>query len=161
MSIQKTHVFVIVFLLIAIISCQTDTQVSLSDSDKAAINKTIDDALALANATEKDWVAYVKAYYALDAVILPPNASAAKGHEAIVSYLASFPPLSDIKYEQVEMDGIGSLAYVWGTYSLDMLPTGAETPINDSGKYIEIWRKQEDGSWRITLDIFNSDLPLP
>lgn len=161
MSTQKTNVFVMVFLLLATLCCQTIAQVSLSDADKAAIKKATDNALALANASEKDWAAYAKAYYAPDAVILPPNASAVKGHEAIVSFFDSFPPLSDVKFEQVEMDGIGGLAYVWGTYSLKMLPTGAETPIQDSGKFIEIWRKQKDGSWRVTLDIFNSDLPLP
>jgi ketosteroid isomerase-like protein len=31
----------------------------------------------------------------------------------------------------------------------------------DSGKYIEIWRKQSDGTWKLVRDIFNSDLPLP
>ena len=37
---------------------------------------------------------------------------------------------------------------------------GATEPINDTGKYIEIWRKQADGSWRVIRDIFNSDLPV-
>lgn len=161
MSIQKTHVFVIVFLLIAIISCQTDTQVSLSDSDKAAIQKTRDDALALANATEKNWAAYVKTYYAPDATVLPPNAADVKGQEALTSFFASSPPLSNVRFEELEVDGAGGLAYVWGKYSFDMLLPDAESTTNDSGKFIEIWRKQEDGSWRVTLDIFNSDLPLP
>ena len=38
---------------------------------------------------------------------------------------------------------------------------GVEGPIPDHGKYIEIWRRQSDGSWKVALDIFNSDLPLP
>ena len=33
-------------------------------------------------------------------------------------------------------------------------------PIEDKGKYIEIWRKQKDGKWKCTADIFNSDLSL-
>ena len=36
-----------------------------------------------------------------------------------------------------------------------------EQPIQDHGKFIEIRRKQPDGSWLISRDIFNSDLPLP
>ena len=34
-------------------------------------------------------------------------------------------------------------------------------PLTDSGKNLAIWRKQTDGSWRIAVDVFNSDLPLP
>jgi ketosteroid isomerase-like protein len=25
------------------------------------------------------------------------------------------------------------------------------------GKYVVVWRKQPDGQWRVTADIFNSD----
>jgi ketosteroid isomerase-like protein len=32
-------------------------------------------------------------------------------------------------------------------------------PIADHGKYLEIWRKQGDGSWKCIVDMFNSDLP--
>jgi ketosteroid isomerase-like protein len=33
--------------------------------------------------------------------------------------------------------------------------------VEDRGKYLEIWKRQADGSWKVALDIFNSDLPLP
>jgi ketosteroid isomerase-like protein len=161
MYTKKTRVLILVILLIAPYCSQPSAQDSLSDADKAAIKKVTEHAMALANAPTKDWAAYVKAYYAPDAIVLPPNAAAVKGQEALTSFFTSFPPLSNMRFEQLEVDGAGGLAYVWGTYSLDMLPPGAESPINDSGKFIEIWRTQEDGSWRVTLDIFNSDLPLP
>jgi ketosteroid isomerase-like protein len=34
-------------------------------------------------------------------------------------------------------------------------------PQKDSGKFIEVWRRQGDGSWKIADDIFNSSLPAP
>jgi len=34
-------------------------------------------------------------------------------------------------------------------------------PEQDSSKYIEIWKRQADGSWKVAFDIFNSDLSLP
>ena len=77
---------------------------------------------------------------------------------AIQKWMASFPPMSDFKLDIVEMDGRGDLAYIRGNYSLKMTPPGAASTA-DRGKFIEIWRKQPDGSWKIKCDIFNSDLP--
>jgi ketosteroid isomerase-like protein len=52
------------------------------------------------------------------------------------------------------------LAYVYGKYSwVLMIPGQPQAP--DSGKYIEVWRKQANGNWKIIRDVFNSDVPLP
>ncbi len=32
--------------------------------------------------------------------------------------------------------------------------------ISDKGKYVTVWKKQADGSWKVMLDIFNTDLPM-
>ena len=37
-------------------------------------------------------------------------------------------------------------------------PPGAAA-VSEKGKYVEVWRKQPDGSWKIKWDIFNSDVP--
>ncbi|MCH7688187.1 MAG: DUF4440 domain-containing protein [Planctomycetes bacterium] len=59
------------------------------------------------------------------------------------------------KVEVARSDDIG---YVLGTYEATMNdPKG--NPRTDKGKYIEIWKKQADGSWKGAADILNSDLP--
>ena len=55
--------------------------------------------------------------------------------------------------ESVEIAGAGDLAYQWATYSLE----GGEQ--SDTGKFVEIYNRQADGSWKIRLTIFNSDNP--
>ncbi|MBA2471329.1 MAG: hypothetical protein H0V41_03460 [Pseudonocardiales bacterium] len=47
----------------------------------------------------------------------------------------------------------GDLAYSTGTYAF------ANPPI-DKGKFVDVWKKQADGSWKAVIDIFNSDLPV-
>lgn len=31
--------------------------------------------------------------------------------------------------------------------------------MDDTGKYLTVWKKQPDGNWKIVRDIFNSDKP--
>jgi hypothetical protein len=33
--------------------------------------------------------------------------------------------------------------------------------IVDNGKYMTVWKKDLDGSWKIAADMFNTSLPLP
>ena len=152
-------VFGLVMILISI-ACQTPAPTGLSETDKAAIQKVVDEAARIGNAPTKDWGAYVRAYYTEDAVVLPPNGPAVQGWALMEPRFAAFPPMSDFRPQIIEVDGRGDLAYVRGTYSMMLTLPGATEPINDTGKYIEIWRKQADGSWRVIRDIFNSDLPV-
>lgn len=147
-------------LLVAIVAgCQPAAPPGLSDADRQAIHQTTEQVMKIANES-KDWAAYTKLYYAETAIVNPPNAEPVKGHQAIISWLQSSPPLSGFKIEQVEVGGAGGVAYVYGTYSMVITAPGA-APISDKGKYLEIWKRQADRSWKVAIDIFNSDLPLP
>ena len=55
--------------------------------------------------------------------------------------------------EKAEVADSGDLGYSTGSYSASF------GEITDKGKYLTIWRKQQDGSWKVIEDIFNSDLP--
>ena len=52
----------------------------------------------------------------------------------------------------------GDLGYTVGTYVLTLHDPKGE-PVTDRGKYVTVWKKQADGSWKVAADIFNSDLP--
>jgi ketosteroid isomerase-like protein len=95
-----------------------------------------------------------------DAAILPPNTPIQQGRASIEAWVRTFPPMRDLRIEPTEVVGRSDLAYASGRYSLVVMLPGTP-PAPDSGKYIEIWRKQRDGSWKLFRDIFNSDLPLP
>jgi len=50
----------------------------------------------------------------------------------------------------------GDLGYTFGTWEL----TGQSqdgSPIRETGKYSTVWKKQRDGSWKVVLDLGNSD----
>ena len=100
--------------------------------------------------------------YSDDAIVLPANAAAATGKEAIRSVwkeLLASPGLAmSWTTTKVEVSKSGDMAYSSGNYELSMTdPTGK--PINDRGKYLEVWKKQPEGKWKCSVDIWNSDLP--
>jgi len=141
-------------------SCTTAPPPGFTDADRAQIRTTVEEALEITN-TSGDQVQYANLYYAPDAVVMPPNGEAVRGREAIIAWNENFPPYEDLRFTQVEVDGAGDIAYVYGTYSMTTAVSDVGEPVVDRGKYIEIWRRQEDGSWKVALDIFNSDMPLP
>lgn len=101
-------------------------------------------------------------FYSHDAIVMPPNAPANTTKEAIRKGwqdLLATPGLSiSWKTTKVEVAKSGDLAFLSGTYEVTMNdPSGK--PINDRGKYVEVWEKQADGKWKCATDIWNSDLP--
>jgi len=101
-------------------------------------------------------------YYAESAVVMPPNASAATTKESIRSawkeMLTTPGAAISWKTTKVEVAKAGDLAYVSGTYEETMTDASGK-PVKDRGKYVEIFKKQADGTWKVVADIWNSDLP--
>jgi len=48
----------------------------------------------------------------------------------------------------------------FGTYELSFDGPGG-VRIVDNGKYMTVWKKGTDGSWKVAADMFNTSLPLP
>jgi ketosteroid isomerase-like protein len=106
-----------------------------------------------------DGQALVDAFYASDAVLLPPNQPAAEGRENIRRVLQGLMDsgVSSIKLETTVTGTAGDLAYGRGRYTLSMQPPGG-APVTDVGKYVVVYRRQ-GARWRAVADIFNSDQP--
>jgi ketosteroid isomerase-like protein len=102
-------------------------------------------------------------YYSNDAIVMPPNAPSATTKEAIRNVwkdlLASPGLVMSWKTTKVEVSTSGDLACLSGTYELTMNDASGK-PVNDHGKYVEVWEKQADGKWKCGTDIWNSDLPV-
>ena len=56
----------------------------------------------------------------------------------------------------VDVARSGDLAYETGTY--DFAISDNKNKVNDEkGKYVVVWKKQDDGSWKAAVDIDNPD----
>ncbi|MBA3543467.1 MAG: DUF4440 domain-containing protein, partial [Chthoniobacterales bacterium] len=90
-------------------------------------------------------------YYSDDAIVLPANAPSATTREAIRSawqeLLTSPGAATSWKTTKVEVAKSGDLACVSGTYE-DTMTDASGKPAKDHGKYVEIFKKQADGTWK-------------
>lgn len=100
-------------------------------------------------------------YYGDGALLLAPNAPIARTKERIrqtwMQIFASVPAGATFSGEttKVEVARSGDLAYSTGTYAF-------ANPAIDKGKFVDVWKKQADGSWKAVINvIINSDLPVP
>ena len=52
----------------------------------------------------------------------------------------------------------GNLITEIGTYKISMSMPNMDNPMDDHGKYLTIWEKQKDGSLKVKVEIWNSDV---
>ena len=117
---------------------------------------------AFAGAAGSGDPAAVAAMYLADARLMPPNAPTVEGREAIRKFWGGLLETHRLKFDVVadEIEGRGDLAYARGHYTFDATPKAKDgAPIHDEGKFLEVLRRQADGSWRYAVDMYSSDLP--
>lgn len=130
-------------------------------SDEAAIRQA--DAAWSKTAEAKDVEAH-NAYFLEDGVVMASNEPIVSGKEAIRNLAAEMfaMPGFSIKWQATKVDVArsGDIGYSLGTYVMTFNdPAGML--LTDQGKYTTIWKKGADGSWKVAVDMFNSDLPMP
>ncbi len=104
------------------------------------------------------------AFYSDDAVLLPPNAPVATDRKSVrESWAGLLGPNTAVswKVSKVEVAESGELGYLYGVYKLAIKDPKGGPAVNDTGKLLEIWKKQSDGKWKCIVDTYNSDLPVP
>lgn len=102
----------------------------------------------------------VAAFYAEDATAYPPNDPLAVGRAAAQKTWAEYfkDPSFTIRWKttRAEVAASGEMGYTAGTYEVGFKGTDGK-PGGEKGKYVCIWKKQKDGSWKASQDIWNSD----
>ncbi len=121
----------------------------MSRSDIDALNATFGQGL------EKGDAALVASVYGAGARLLPPGMPAVSG-PAIQEFWqgAMDSGMSGGSLETVSLEEHGAGAVEEGEYTIR---AGGE--VVDHGKYVVVHRRQDDGSWKIGRDIWNSSKP--
>ena len=96
-------------------------------------------------------------FLATDVTMYPPGMPALRGTDAIrktFSEMTAAPGFA-LSWTPTRADvaASGDLGTTVGTYEMSMAGS------SEKGKYVTVWRKQADGSWKVVDDIFNADAP--
>jgi uncharacterized protein (TIGR02246 family) len=132
---------------------------SLSDEDKAGVRAVDAQWARAAKAGDGEAIA---ALYTTDAILLPPGEPMVKGDAAKkywVDFANGFSGPTELNTMAVE--GGGDVATAIGTYKMSLTPRKADAkPLpTEEGKYLEVLKRQEDGSWKIIYDMWSPNAP--
>lgn len=110
---------------------------------KAAVARNVDD---------------VASFYAEDGVVYPPNEPIAVGRAAARKLWAAYfaDPSFQISWKTTSAEVVNRTGWTVGTYQASYNgPDGR--PVMENGKYVTVWRKGADDTWKAIHDIWNSD----
>lgn len=133
-------------------ACRT-APTTLTDADIAAHRAMSQEFLDRVHA--EDWTG-LSELYEEDAVVMQMYAPPLEGRQAIRDFWAAFPPIAELRFEDDVIFGEGDLAYVHGRYWLTFDSPGALT---DEGKYLDVRRRQPDGTWNYVAECANTSRP--
>ena len=102
----------------------------------------------------------ILSFYADDAISFLSYFLMIKGKDAIKAGMMmdnSGNRMKAFKLNTTDLFQSGDMMYEIGNYELTMEMKGMDQPYNDHGKYLTIYEKQNDGSWKIKADMWNTD----
>lgn len=134
-------------------------QISVA-ADEEAIRALVEDFDRVVNARDLDGL---MAQFVDEPTTLPPGGPPARGAPAFRQVWGDFLAQGDVEVDNVAQEVWISedLAVGWGTFTSAVQPDEGE-PVEDVGKWMAVWRRQADGSWKAAVNIWNSDSqPIP
>ena len=142
-------------LIFLSVSCKTETG-SSTENEKKLITEI---SKARAKAFNEGNAAGIVIHFTEDAFLMAPGKPAAEGRAAVQAYYQAifdeYTTELESHYEDVEVSG--NLAYGRGFAKVTLIPKKGGAPLVSTAKYLNILKKQSDGIWKTTHDIWNSN----
>lgn len=162
---MRTHLvgLFLLFALVITVACskaEPPPKTDFSDEAAGAIARNNEAFIEAAKAG--DAARLVDAYYADDAIVLPPDAPPVEGKAKIREFwdgMMKQGTIVDLKLQTQRIVSSGSIATEVGL--LEEVVRMGEKDVTIRGKYAVTYRRQSDGTWRAAVDIFSVEPPPP
>jgi ketosteroid isomerase-like protein len=130
-------------------------------ADVQAIKDTAPAYDKFANAS--DAASLASEFYGPDGIRMDPNQPASAGTAAIRATLEKSYAQSTESVRNVidDVRVAGAFAVAKGTFEGTSTPKAGGAAVPVKGKFVTLYERQANGSWKAVWDIFNSDLPAP
>ena len=134
-------------------------QPAKADPNRARVEKL---GKSFTDAFNRGDAAAVAGMYAEDATAFPPDSDLVKGRAAIQAVWQGFLDMGgkSMKFTVLDVQSSGNVIVETGRADLQVQPPGASA-VDVPVKYVVVWKRQKDGSWKISHDIWNSMAPAP
>ena len=149
-------------LLALTVACAAACAPKVNDpADVQAIKDTGPAYDKFANAS--DAASLASEFYATDGIRMDPNQPASAGTAAIRATLEKSYAQSTENVRNVidDVRVAGAFAMAKGTFEGTSTPKAGGAAVPVKGKFVTLYERQANGSWKAVWDIFNSDLPAP
>lgn len=144
--------FVVCFLMISCVEKSAEN----NPEDIRAIEEM---SAARADAFNRGEAADIAIHFTEDGILMAPGSPALTGREAVEGYYQEifdqFDTELDSYYEEVKVSG--DYAYGQGIAEVTLTPRNGGESVVSTSKYVNLLRRQEDGSWLTTHDIWNEN----
>jgi len=100
-------------------------------------------------------------FFADDLIILSPNAPGLSGADRIAAATRAFYEafMVEVEYSSEEIVACEDWGFDRGTERFTLTPKSGGAPISVNGKYLWLYRRQPDGSWKQSRVMWNSSDP--
>lgn len=156
---MKLTVATAILLLCAFPTVFAASKSSVEADKKALLKAEADFEKAREEKGLEGWLSF----FADDTIDLPTGLPIANGKEAMRKRLeARWDKNVHLKWQPVRVDVAqsGGLGYTAGNWQISVLDKRVNKRVLITGKYLTVWKKQKDGSWKVVADLGNQD-PVP
>ena len=153
------HLLLTTIAAVLLVGCQTETTTTFDiDRARTHIDKQNAKYMEFFNNGDASGVADL---HVDEAIVMPPHTDLIKGKEAIKQAISDeiSAGATDLVFTTLDMYGNEDYVTEVGRFSLNIKDNG-KIVMNDSGKYICIWKQVSKNNWLIKADTWNSDLPI-
>lgn len=150
----------LIWLALLAADCRADADVPAQAGEVAAIKALFDRHIAAFSAGD---AAAFSVLFTDDAVMMPPDRQALTGKEGIRWGLrVAFGLISaNVAGGSLEVEIAGDWAYARRTYAVTLTAKTGGEKMEVVANWLDILKRQPDGSWKIHREMVNSDRPLP
>jgi uncharacterized protein (TIGR02246 family) len=152
--------FAVIGILLGLTACTSTTPAADTSAAVAAVTQLVSREIAAFSAMDTATLGNV---FEDSVVAMPPNEPAIQGRAAFIAWAQALGDQFTIagEYTSNDVTVSGDLAVHRYVGRLTMTPKAGGEAMSESIKGVHVLRRQADGSWRITQDVWNADEPPP